>query len=128
VIIRSLALVVDGRDDIVVDLTAPGAVDRLKTMPFTIKEGASFTMKVRFTVQHQVLSGLKYLQVVKRKGLGITLAKDEEMIVRARKKKNNNKTTGCFPRLGKAALLLQPLTVSAFPGLLSTQHDVEPCV
>ena len=36
-------------------------------------------MKATFKVQHDVLSGLKYLQVVKRKGLKV--GKDEEMIV-----------------------------------------------
>lgn len=36
-------------------------------------------MKATFKVQHDVLSGLKYLQVVKRKGLRV--GKDEEMIV-----------------------------------------------
>ena len=36
-------------------------------------------MKANFKVQHDVLSGLKYLQVVKRKG--IRVGKDEEMIV-----------------------------------------------
>ena len=39
-------------------------------------------MKAVFKVQHDVLSGLKYLQVVKRKG--IRVGKDEEMIVRIR--------------------------------------------
>ncbi|KAI9801749.1 MAG: hypothetical protein M1825_003121 [Sarcosagium campestre] len=77
-IITSLALEVEGRDDIVVDLTTPGALESLKTKPFTIKEGARFRMKVKFRVQHQVLSGMKYVQVVKRKG--IRLSKDEEMI------------------------------------------------
>lgn len=37
-------------------------------------------MKANFVVQHDVLSGLKYLQVTKRKG--IRVAKNEEMIVR----------------------------------------------
>ena len=37
-------------------------------------------MKANFKVQHDVLSGLKYLQVVKRKG--VRVGKDEEMIVR----------------------------------------------
>lgn len=78
-IILSLALEVEGRDDIVVDLSKPGALESLKDKPFTIKEGARFRMKVKFKVQHQVLSGLKYVQVVKRKG--IRVAKDEEMIV-----------------------------------------------
>ena len=79
-IIRSLALEVEGREDITIDLTAPGSVEALKTKPFTIKEGAQFRMKANFKVQRDVLSGLKYLQVVKRKG--IRVGKDEEMIVR----------------------------------------------
>ncbi|KAI9842176.1 MAG: hypothetical protein M1838_003243 [Thelocarpon superellum] len=77
-IILSLALEVEGRDDFIVDLTVPGALEKLKGKPFTIKEGARFRMKAKFRVQHDVLSGLKYLQVVKRKG--IRVAKDEEMI------------------------------------------------
>lgn len=78
-VIKSLALEVEGRPDITIDLAAPGSVEALKTKPFTIKEGAQFRMKATFKVQHDVLSGLKYLQVVKRKG--IRVGKDEEMIV-----------------------------------------------
>ncbi|MCJ1302685.1 hypothetical protein MMC08_005489 [Hypocenomyce scalaris] len=77
-VIQSLALEVQGRPDIVVDLNTPGSVEKLKSKPFTIKEGAQFRMKAIFRVQHDVLSGLKYLQVVKRKG--IRVGKDEEMI------------------------------------------------
>ena len=62
-----------------IDLTAPGSLEAMKSKPFTIKEGAPFRMKANFKVQHDVLSGLKYLQVVKRKG--IRVSKDEEMIV-----------------------------------------------
>lgn len=36
-------------------------------------------MKATFKVQHDVLSGLKYLQIVKRKGMRV--GKEEEMIV-----------------------------------------------
>lgn len=78
-VITSLALEVAGRPDFVIDLTAPGSVEKLKEKPFTIKEGAQFRMKANFRVQHEVLSGLKYLQVVKRKG--IRVSKDEEMLV-----------------------------------------------
>lgn len=74
-----MALEVEGRPDITIDLTTPGSVEALKAKPFTIKEGAQFRMKATFRVQHDVLSGLKYLQVVKRKG--IRVGKDEEMIV-----------------------------------------------
>lgn len=75
----SLALEVEGREDIVVDLQTSKALEQLKHTPFTIKEGAQYRMKVKFRVQRQVLSGMKYLQVVRRKG--IRVAKDEEMIV-----------------------------------------------
>jgi len=77
-VIQSLALEVEGRPDIVIDLTVPGSIESLKGKPFIIKEGAKFRMKANFKVQHDVLSGLKYLQVVKRKG--IRVGKDEEML------------------------------------------------
>ncbi|EEH40322.2 rho GDP-dissociation inhibitor [Paracoccidioides lutzii Pb01] len=77
-IIKSLALEVEGRDDITIDLSSPGSVDKLKDQPFTIKEGSRFRIKATFVVQHEVLSGLKYIQVVKRKG--VRISKDEEML------------------------------------------------
>lgn len=77
-VIKSLALVTEGRADVVIDLSSPGAVDSLKNKPFTIKEGAKFHIKVVFQVNHDVLSGLKYIQVVKRKG--IRVSKDQEML------------------------------------------------
>ncbi|EXJ84186.1 hypothetical protein A1O3_04853 [Capronia epimyces CBS 606.96] len=77
-IIKSLALEVEGRPDITIDLTQPGALESLKGKPFTIKEGSTYQMKAVFVVQHQVLSGLKYIQSVKRKG--IRVGKDQEMI------------------------------------------------
>jgi Rho GDP-dissociation inhibitor len=69
---------VEGRPDIIIDLKSPNAVEELAKKPFTIKEGATFRMKVCFKVQHQVLSGLKYIQVVKRK---VFSQKHQEMIV-----------------------------------------------
>ncbi|KAL1987049.1 hypothetical protein VTN96DRAFT_4923 [Rasamsonia emersonii] len=77
-IIKSLAIETEDRGDITVDLTGPGALEELKNKPFKIKEGAKFRTKVVFQVHHEVLSGLKYLQVVKRKG--IRVSKDEEML------------------------------------------------
>ncbi|KAI9683568.1 MAG: hypothetical protein M1829_004871 [Trizodia sp. TS-e1964] len=77
-IILSLALEVEGRPDIVIDLTAPGSLEQMKEKPFTIKEGVRFRMKAKFKVQHEVLSGLKYIQILKRKG--IRVSKDQEMI------------------------------------------------
>jgi Rho GDP-dissociation inhibitor len=75
----SLGLEVEGRPDIIIDLTKPGSLDDLNKHPFTIKEGATFRMKARFKVQHQILSGMKYVQVVSRMGVK---NKMQEMIVR----------------------------------------------
>lgn len=76
--IKSLSLIVQGRPDVVIDLSTPGAAENLKNKPFTIKEGATFHIRASFQVNHEVTSGLKYLQVVKRKG--IRVSKDEEML------------------------------------------------
>lgn len=78
VIILSLGLEVEGRPDIIIELNSPGALESLNKHPFTIKEGATFRMKAKFKVQHQILSGLKYVQVVSRMGMK---NKMQEMIV-----------------------------------------------
>ncbi|CAO3641349.1 unnamed protein product [Cunninghamella echinulata] len=78
VVVEQIALEVAGRSDVVVDLSTPNALEQAKSTPFTIKEGVEYRMKVKFRVQHDVVSGLKYLQVVKRKGIRVD--KTEEMI------------------------------------------------
>lgn len=69
---------IEGRPDVIIDLSTKSSLDELKSKPFTIKEGATFRIKARFKVQHQILSGLKYVQVVKRMGVS---NKMQEMIV-----------------------------------------------
>ena len=78
VILLSLGLEVEGRPDFIIDLTQTGALESLNKKPFTIKEGATFRMKARFRVQHEILSGMKYVQVVSRMGVK---QKMQEMIV-----------------------------------------------
>lgn len=78
-IIISLTMDSPGRDPVTIDLSKPGSENSLKDSPFKIKEGARFTMSAQFKVQHEILSGLHYVQVVKRKG--IKVSKDSEMIV-----------------------------------------------
>jgi len=77
-IIKSLTMEVAGRDPVTIDLSAPGSETTLKDNPFKVKEGSTFTMKATFKVQHEILSGLHYVQVVKRKG--IRVSKESEMI------------------------------------------------
>jgi len=77
-IIQSLTMESPGRDPVTIDLSSPGSEATLKDKPFKIKEGAKFTMVANFKVQHEILSGLQYVQVVKRKG--IKVSKDSEML------------------------------------------------
>lgn len=81
-IILSLTMNSEGRPPVTIDLSKPGSETTLKDKPFKIKEGAKFTMTARFKVQHQILSGLHYVQVIKRKG--IRVSKDQEMLVSSR--------------------------------------------
>jgi len=78
VVILELALLIEGRPDVVIDLDQPDAVKNLEKTPFTIKEGAEYRMRVKFRVQHEVISGLRYLQLVKRKK--ITVDKSDQMM------------------------------------------------
>lgn len=78
-IIQALTMDSPGRSPVTVDLSQPGSENTLKDKPFTIKEGSKFTMSVTFKVQHEILSGLHYVQIVKRKG--IKISKDSEMLV-----------------------------------------------
>lgn len=78
-IIHALTMESPGRDPVTIDLSQPGSEVTLKDKPFKIKEGSKFTMVVTFKVQHEILSGLQYVQVVKRKGLKV--GKDSEMLV-----------------------------------------------
>lgn len=79
-IIHGLTMDSPGRPPVTIDLSNPGSESTLKDKPFKIKEGAKFTMSATFKVQHEILSGLHYVQIVKRKG--IKVSKDSEMIVR----------------------------------------------
>lgn len=78
-IIISLTMNSEGRPPVTIDLSAKGSEATLKDKPFKIKEGVKFSMTATFKVQHEILSGLHYVQIVKRKG--IRVSKDQEMIV-----------------------------------------------
>ncbi|KAM7184454.1 Immunoglobulin E-set [Rhypophila sp. PSN 637] len=79
-IILSLSMESPGREPVVIDLSAPGSEKKLKDKPFKIKAGAKFTMIATFKVQHEILSGLHYVQSIKYLGIRIPGGKSSEMI------------------------------------------------
>ncbi|GMK53705.1 hypothetical protein CspeluHIS016_0102910 [Cutaneotrichosporon spelunceum] len=65
--------------DIVIDLTqAPEVLAKLKKEPMTIKEGVEYSVGITFVVENEIVSGLRFLQVVKR--AGVTVDKTEAML------------------------------------------------
>ncbi|KAI9297226.1 E set domain-containing protein, partial [Neoconidiobolus thromboides FSU 785] len=78
VVVLQLAMEVEGRPDVLMDLSSPASIQRVKETPITIKEGIDYRMKIKFKVQHEVISGLRYIQVVKK--LGIPVDRMEEML------------------------------------------------
>ncbi|XP_042913081.1 rho GDP-dissociation inhibitor 2 [Parasteatoda tepidariorum] len=67
VLVKKLALVVEGRPDVVLDLT--GDLEALKKRVFVVKEGIQYRIRIDFFVQHEIVTGLKYVQKVLRHGL-----------------------------------------------------------
>lgn len=80
VVIKKMEIIVEGREDntIVMDLAADGAEKNLKQNPFTLKEGCKFKTRIEFKVQHEIVSGLKLVSVMKKKG--IKVASGQEML------------------------------------------------
>jgi Rho GDP-dissociation inhibitor len=64
VIIDSISIVVKDRPDIVIPLTTPADVAAMKGRILKFKEGVEYSARFRFRVRRQIVTGLKFLQVV----------------------------------------------------------------
>ncbi|XP_034482277.1 rho GDP-dissociation inhibitor 1 [Drosophila innubila] len=69
VIVKKLALVVEGRDDMELDLS--GDIGNLKKQLFVIKEGVQYKVRIDFIVQREIVHGLKYVQKTYRMGVPV---------------------------------------------------------
>jgi len=73
VIVQKLALTVEGRPDLELDLS--GELSELKKKAFVLKEGAAYRVKIYFYVQREIVTGLKYEQKSYRKGIKVDSTK-----------------------------------------------------
>lgn len=71
VVVLELRVEVEGSEPIVINLETPGALENLKKNPIVIKERSKYQRRLRFRVQHEIITGLKYLQSVKRAGIRV---------------------------------------------------------
>lgn len=76
VIVKKLALVVEGRDDMELDLTSD--LSQIKKQVFVIKEGVQYKVRIDFIVQREIVHGLKYVQKTYR--LGVPVDKMTHMV------------------------------------------------
>lgn len=76
VIVKSIDLVVEGRQDDSIDLTQD--LKAIKARAFVLQEAAKFRMRINFVVQREIVHGLRYVQ--KTKKMMVTVDKMEQMI------------------------------------------------
>lgn len=71
VVIEEMKVICEGRPggDIVYKLDSKEALDKMKDDAFVLKEGCNYKIQVTFRVQHEIVSGLKYVNTVYRKGV-----------------------------------------------------------
>ncbi|KAK7113078.1 rho GDP-dissociation inhibitor 1-like [Littorina saxatilis] len=69
VIVKKLAISVEGRDDMELDLTQ--SKDAIKQNKIVLKEGCKYRVKIFFYVQRDIVAGLRYEQKVYRKGVRV---------------------------------------------------------
>ncbi|KAI9000873.1 rho GDP-dissociation inhibitor [Trametes punicea] len=63
---------------LVMDLQDQAQLASLKNNPITIKEGVEYNVRINFRVNHSIISGVRYIQVVKRSGIRVD--KMEQML------------------------------------------------
>lgn len=76
VVILEMVLLVDGQDPIAVDLTNEATLNSLPKNPFKIKEKSIYKLRIKFKVQHEIVTGIKYLQAIKKAGIRVDKVED----------------------------------------------------
>ena len=69
VIVKSLVLVVEGREDDTIDLTQD--LKTIKSRSFVLKEGVKYRIRIDFIVQREIVHGLKYVQKTYKMGVPV---------------------------------------------------------
>ncbi|KYR00108.1 Rho GDP-dissociation inhibitor [Tieghemostelium lacteum] len=76
VVVKEMRVIVDGRpNDIVYPLETKEQILEMKNKPFILKESCHYKIKLSFKVQHEIVSGLKQINSVYRKGIKVANVK-----------------------------------------------------
>ncbi|CCH61749.1 hypothetical protein TBLA_0F02070 [Henningerozyma blattae CBS 6284] len=59
------------------DLTNENTIKELSNIKYKVKENSIYRLKIRFKVQHEIITGLKYVQYIKKAGISIDKIDDQ---------------------------------------------------
>ncbi|KAH3685320.1 hypothetical protein WICPIJ_003672 [Wickerhamomyces pijperi] len=76
VVILEMALLINDDEPIIVDLTNETTLNNLSKTPFKIKEKSVYRLRIKFKVQHEIVTGIKYIQVIKKAGIRVDKVED----------------------------------------------------
>lgn len=82
VVILEMALLINNEKEgpteppIVVDLTNDEILANLSKTPFKIKEKSIYKLRIKFKVQHEIVTGIKYIQSIKKAGIRVDKVED----------------------------------------------------
>lgn len=72
VVIQKMQLLVDTNSEpVTFDLTNETTINELASKRFKIKEKSIYKLKITFKVQHEIITGLRYVQYIKKAGIAV---------------------------------------------------------
>lgn len=69
VVVFEMRVNVEGMEPMVFDLENKEVLEKLKKEPIAIKEKSKYNLTVKFRIQHEIVTGLRYIQVARRAGI-----------------------------------------------------------
>ncbi|TFK76051.1 E set domain-containing protein [Pluteus cervinus] len=66
------------QNPLIVDINNPAQLAEIRTQPIVIKEGVEYSVGISFKVNHSIISGVRYIHVVRR--AGVKVDKLEQML------------------------------------------------
>ncbi|KAK5779947.1 Rdi1p PWA37_001683 [Arxiozyma heterogenica] len=72
VVIKKIQLIIDTeKEPITFDLTNEQTIKELASKRYKIKENSIYKLKIIFKVQHEIITGLRYVQYIKKAGIAV---------------------------------------------------------
>jgi Rho GDP-dissociation inhibitor len=68
-VLLSITSYVDGEEPIVIDFTDVDQLNGMQYKPVKVKQRTQYHLKIRFRIQHEIITGLHYYQINKRRGI-----------------------------------------------------------